>query len=412
MSVYAIGKQPPCPIGLPGCLGILKDRASKQCINCYKAGASALTNGPLDSVKSTATTQEIVKTTTERVKTLTDLVRVCEIDLETWEIDHWQANKWDMGFTDKNSKPGALPLFQIKVWLKLRVQYLAAKREVEQLIELAKKSITRSPAIIRKPSTHSHLFVPSIPDLHVGKMAWAKETGGDNYDVKIAVSTFKAALDVLMMRASGYQFDRVIFPIGNDLFNSDNVANTTTHGTPQDTDGRFQKTFLQTRTMIIEAIEQLRTFAPVEVLVVPGNHDTLTVWHLGHSLEGYFNRYKDVTINNDPTLRKYAEYGANMLMFTHGNEGKKTDYPLVMATEQPAMFGRTVHREAHTGHLHKSKLDEFHGVKVRISPALCAIDAWHASKQYSQARAAEAFVYHPVEGPITQVFYSVPQKGN
>lgn len=410
MSVYAAGKEPPCPTGLPGCLKVIRERSAKQCQKCYSTSRKPAQK--TKQIRETATTQEITQQTTERVKTLKDLVRVCEIDLETWEIVKWEANKWEMGYTDPHKQAHALPLFQIHVSLKKRVEYLAAKDEVAQLVALAKKSITRSPALIHAPSTYSHLFVPSIPDLHVGKMAWAKETGAENYDVKIAVATFKTALSVLMERAKNFTFDKVLFPIGNDLFNSDNVANTTTHGTPQDTDGRFQKTFLHTRTMIIEAIEQLRSFAPVEVLVVPGNHDTLTVWHLGHSLEGFFNSYKDVTINNDPTLRKYAEYGANMLMFTHGNEGKKTDYPLVMATEQPAMFGRTVHREAHTGHLHKAMLDEFHGVKVRISPALCAIDAWHASKQYSQARAAEAFIYHPVEGPVTQVFYSVPKKAS
>jgi predicted phosphodiesterase len=35
MSVYAAGKEPPCPSKLPGCLGVIKERSAKQCANCY-----------------------------------------------------------------------------------------------------------------------------------------------------------------------------------------------------------------------------------------------------------------------------------------------------------------------------------------------------------------------------------------
>lgn len=36
MSMYAAGKEPPCPSKLPGCLGVIKERSAKQCTNCYE----------------------------------------------------------------------------------------------------------------------------------------------------------------------------------------------------------------------------------------------------------------------------------------------------------------------------------------------------------------------------------------
>lgn len=36
MSVYARGKEPPCPSKLPGCLGVVRERSAKQCANCYE----------------------------------------------------------------------------------------------------------------------------------------------------------------------------------------------------------------------------------------------------------------------------------------------------------------------------------------------------------------------------------------
>ncbi len=81
-------------------------------------------------------------------------------------------------------------------------------------------------------------------------------------------------------------------------------------------------------------------------------------------------------------------------MLTHGDKGRKQDYPLLMATEEPKMFGETLYREAHTGHIHQIQTQEHHGVRVRVSPALCAADAWHAENMYvGNQRAAEAFVW-------------------
>src|ERR1044071_480200 len=97
-----------------------------------------------------------------------------------------------------------------------------------------------------------------------------------------------------------------------------------------------------------------------------------------------------------------------MLMFAHGNKGKLADYPLVMATEQPTMFGATQHREAHTGDKHTTRVHEYHGVKVRISPALCASDSWHSENLFvGNARSAEAFVWHQDEGLVGTAVYTV-----
>ena len=115
-------------------------------------------------------------------------------------------------------------------------------------------------------------------------------------------------------------------------------------------------------------------------------------------------------INNLPTLRKYHEFGKTMIMFTHGNKGKQPDYPLLMASEQPDMWGRTRFREAHIGHWHRSEVNEYHGVRIRTLSSLAAADAWHAEHQFvGQQRQAEAFVWHRTEGLIGQATYTVPE---
>lgn len=380
---------------------------------------------PAESTLVSGDTCELTRTTTTRVKTLADLIWVCDIDTETWEVDRYVCNKWEMGSVPRavgeskawrraNTEPVITELYQVKVWLKRRVVAIAARSEIADLLADAKRRMPKvARARLPKRAATGYMLELSIPDLHLGKLAWADETGHDHYDTKIAEKLFDEALAALLHRTSSYAFDRILFTIGNDLLNSDNKQNTTTAGTPMSSDSRYHKTFRVARRMITRAIEQLRLLAPVDVIAVPGNHDTLAVWHLGDSLDAYFHHAKDVAIDNTPTTRKYYQFGQVMLMFTHGDKGKKPDYPLLMATERPKMFGATIHREAHTGHLHKTQVDEFKGVKVRISPALCPADAWHAEFGFvGNARSAEAFIWHKDDGLVGTAIYTAPRDGS
>lgn len=342
-----------------------------------------------------------------RIHTLEQLLEHAKVDLTIWTVERFIVNKWEMGSVDKEGEPQTTPLYQVKAWLKRNVVATAVKAEIEQL-KLDAKRAARSYPALRRPKSTGYMLELSIPDLHVGKMAWGKETGYEDYDIKLAKHCFEQALTALIERTSSYRFDQVLLVLGNDLLHTDNRQGATEAGTAVDTDGRYHKAFYETRLMVTDAIERLRGVAPVMTKMVPGNHDYLSTWHLGDSLECTFAKCKDVTIDNAPTGRKYHQFGRVMLMFAHGNKGKLADYPLVMATEQPTMFGATQHREAHTGDKHTTRVHEYHGVKVRISPALCASDSWHSENLFvGNARSAEAFVWHQDEGLVGTAVFTV-----
>lgn len=293
---------------------------------------------------------------------------------------------------------------------------VAMQREIADLKRDFRQHRPAKVLPVRKITDGDCMLEIDIFDLHLGKLAWAKETGYENYDLKIAKQAFEDALETLIARTAGHKFTEVVLPIGNDFFHTDNLIAETAHGTRQDMEGRFHKTAHTGRVLMVHAIERLRHIAPVTAVVAPGNHDLLSAWQLGDSLECWFHDkavYGDVQIDNMPTLRKYHQFGNNMLMFTHGNRGKHLDYPLLMATERPQMWGATKYRECHIGHLHKTqmrdsfKVDENHGVRVRIISSLCAADAWHAEHQYvGNLRQAEAFVWHKEEGQIAHATYT------
>ena len=365
-----------------------------------------------------------------RIHTLEALIDFFEVNTEEWDVERFLVNKWEIGRKDKRQdlvwKSGVAdgyvkdsgkifvePLYQVKAWLKKKVLQITVREELESLKESAKRVATSAKPIKRiNRKSSNNLMEASIPDLHIGKLAWGRETGWGDYDVRIAEALFDEALGTLLARTESYSVDKICFVVGNDLLNTNNAEGTTAAGTMVTSDSRFHKTFRIAREMTVRAIEQMRKIAPVNVVVVPGNHDRLATWHLGDSLECYYHKYKDVVIENDPTPRKYFQWGNVMLMWSHeGQVGKRSDYPLLMATEQPQMFGATKFREVHTGDLHQVRLEEKHGVRVRILPSLSAADDWHSEHGFvGNIRSAEAYIWNKKEGLIGTATYSVPNQ--
>lgn len=360
------------------------------------------------------------------VKTLEDLIRVCEIDIESFEIINAKFKKWDMGIKAQHTaEDGTITfsletesLYAVSATLKPRTVIRNLREEITLMVNEIRACAPKKWPIYNHPAdlTKKYMLELSITDAHFGKLAWWQESG-ESYDLKIAEAVFVAAVEDLLSKSSGYHFEEILFVVGNDLFNADNRNNTTFAGTPQTTDVRYQKTFTTVRRVIQDVVERLlRPRAKkVRVMMVSGNHDTETVFMFGEVLDAYFHNCADVVIDNQPTQRKYAEFGQCMLMFTHGSEEKHNDLPIIMAQEDREMWGRTRYREIHLGHFHKRKqvnwigLDEHKGVSVRILPSLCAAEDWHTSKGYiGNIRSAEAYVWEADSGLCAMFYHTVP----
>jgi len=284
-----------------------------------------------------------------------------------------------------------------------------AREEINAMVDAAQRDMPRR---IPKPRpTPTGVMVElMVPDLHLGKLAWGLETGYGNYDSKEAVRIYREAVDTLVARTAVWKPERYVLVVGNDFYHSDTMAGTTTKGTPLDNDNRFAKMFRTGRELLVEVITRLHTLAPVTVVCQPGNHDQQAAWTLGEALECWFHATPTVTILNTPTPRKYLEWGAVMLMWSHGDKGKAAEIPLLMATEQPQMFARTRFRESHVGHKHKHQADEYMGVRVRVCSALSGTDAWHAENHFvGNLRQAEAFVWSKGEGQLGTAVYTVAE---
>jgi hypothetical protein len=354
---------------------------------------------------------QITKVVGERVTSLQQLLKVCEVDGSEWEVERWTANKWEMGAMLRTQESARVPiiteLYQVKAWFRRKLKVIAARDEIQAMLAELAGAAPKFPAIKRSKPDGIRVEL-SFPDIHVGKLAWPEETGHGAWDSKIAAATYRTAFERVQERVSHHKISRILLVFGNDALHADTKAGTTTKGTPLDCDGRQPKMFRVMRQLAVWSIEQASKIAPVDVLMVPGNHDEQAVFYLGEVLEAWFRNAKNVNIDNRPTLRKFYSFGKVALMFTHGDKGKRKNYPLLMATEAPEAWGKARYREIHTGDKHQERLEEQMGVRVRILPSLCPPDAWHAAEGYvNNIQSAQGFVWDPNEGLIATAHYNV-----
>jgi len=349
------------------------------------------------------------------ITTLDQLLEYCDVDTDEWKVAEYRVNKWDTtSWSDGFAR--TIQNFQVKARL-IRNVTVAKEKTVGEIfrdmVRTYKAPILNSQPLLPGLNKENNLFEVSIFDLHIGKLAWMGETG-ENYDTKIARSRFLKTIETLIQRASGFQYSRILFPVGNDFFNSDTIFNTTTKGTPQDEDLRWQKTFQVGVKLLVDAINMLKqTGVPVDVMVIPGNHDFERSYYMGAYLEAWFNEDKQVNINNGASPRKYYKFGKVLLGLTHGGEEKESSLPLLMATdiESKPMWSDTVYHEWHLGHVHRKKninymvldktrtVSEDLGVTVRYLSSLTGTEEWHHKKGFVGAiKAGEGFIWNDEAG--------------
>ena len=333
------------------------------------------------------------------------------LDPKFWQIERIIHNQWETPIKDDSGNVEAHTNKQSKVIFKKVISDITLDIIREQYKLLSKKydPIKRDETKKKNPC----MYEIAIADHHFAKLAWDMETG-DSYDIKIAKKYYIDAIKDLLAKASHLNIEKILMPIGNDLFNFDGIRNETTSGTPQDSDSRWTKVFRVVSETLIEVIDICRQVADVDVIIVPGNHDRATCFYLGEFLYAWYRLDKHVKIDNSPTLRKYYQYGSTLIGLTHGSEEKHSNLPLLMSREAKESWATSDFYEYQIGHWHRKKSteyvsgDTYNGVQVRVLPSLSGTDAWHYSKGYVKGlKSALGIVYDLKEGLVAEFITKV-----
>jgi hypothetical protein len=380
----------------------LSDRVSKKAA-ARSAGGDGLT---IEEVSQKASGDAVeARSVSRTIRTVEDLLRHIEADLTRYEVAVSEATRWEGLTADRETgQPVVTELFRVFVRLRPKAGPSVAEA-VEAMIAGAAAGLrVRDSRTANKRRADRPWAVLVVADTHFGKYAWARSTGEADYDLDIAARLVDDAAGELLELAAGYEPGRLTVAGLGDLFHYDTPSGTTTSGTPLERDGRIQKMIEVGTGSLLGVIDSAADVAPVDTLVVNGNHDETLTWAFHRIAVERYAQSKRVTVDGTFTPRKYLTQGGNLLGFVHGHRAKRR-LPQLMAHEAAAAWSRCPYREVHTGHLHHQAaewsrpIETIDGVLVRVAPALCPADDWHAVSGFvGSRRAMELFVYRPDGG--------------
>lgn len=256
------------------------------------------------------------------------------------------------------------------------------------------------------------LVVIGLSDLHYGKYSDPAENGGGSSSREITARELLHCIDTLVRSMSrSFSIDRIVLPIGGDYLHIDNSAGGTTAGTPQDCDGTYAEILAGGLDLLEQCIERLRVVAPVECILMSGNHDRDSGVALMLAIEAMYRNDEAVTMHRSYDPRQYISYGSNCIGFVHGDGATKTnELAGLMAMEASDMWSSCEYKTVYTGHYHteKTEVDTKFGVTRRQLPSLSGVDRWHHQKGYVDAKKILPAYVHAHKSGLVAILYSTP----
>lgn len=330
------------------------------------------------------------------------LLRKLGYDPLIWEVvsSSCRRGEWDAQIKGGDIKK--LHSYRVNANVKKRDGSVCESALLDAFMEHARAS--RCPKHEAVYVTGENIAILSIADLHLGKLAWHKECGA-NYDYKICRERYFFIINsAITYLKSVPNLEKIIFFWSQDFFHYDSLRITTTAGTPQDTDVRWQKLFQVGCEMLVDGLELLRDNlnVPIQTFYTRSNHDMQVSYYALQYIYAWFHQDDRVEVDTSPMGRKYVEYGVNLMGFGHGDEEKKRIHQL-MPNEQKEAWGRTISHEYFLGHFHKQMVNDEGGVVARYLASPTETDAWHYTEGFIGAmRQAQIFIRNKYEGPTDE----------
>lgn len=336
-----------------------------------------------------------------RIKTVEDLLRHIQADMTRNEVVAFESTKNEVVMKDPDTGYPRVEEY-FRVWVRLKPKQFGVTDLMDQMLSAALRDRS-APAVHTPSKTWSNVWqVLIIADPHFGKYAWAKTTGYQDFDLSLSKEHVLGCANELFQHG-----DQTVKPgrrtiaFLGDVFHYDTPHGTTTSGTPLERDGRMPKMVDVGTDTVLSVIERSAQTAKTDVLFVRGNHDEALTTFLQKTVVELFKQDPRVQVDASHTHRKYLYHDRTLLGFTHGDKAKKK-LPGLMSHEARQWWADARYYEWHTGHTHgraaewQRPIEEVDGVLVRVAPAICPPDDWHADNGYTRnLRAMETFYYRP-----------------
>ena len=347
----------------------------------------------------TYTSDKLISIKEDELKNPTSLLKAHGFDIREWELVSARNNIWNV----YSKQDGIQELYSSKIVVKPKEQTIDYDRINEWFDKLDRKY---SLPVIKTSNEYlkgNKCLLIDIADLHLNLQATMFSTGNE-YNCEIAEKLFFYVISDILSRVEKYQFNKIIFCIGGDMLNGDNLSGSTTKGTPQDSDLLYFDAIEKLYEMTIKAIDILKQKAPVDVIYISANHDELSGYKLAKFIDAWFRNDENVTVDYSPLPRKYVKFGRTLFAFAH--DGNIKTLPRLIADEARKYWSDIDTTEVFLQHLHTEQvLTEEYNMRIQRLPTISAKSDWSVNKGFGSKRQCKTFIFD-IEDGLTDVLYT------
>jgi hypothetical protein len=295
----------------------------------------------------------------------------------------------------------------IQHWLKYDQKAIDVEKSIRAMVdelkaELPRVKPTKGPALVNSQLLNQF----TITDNHFGMLAWAEETRGADYDLKIAeqllLDWFSSAIAMAPNAHTA-----VLAQLGDFMHHDAHESVTPAHKHVLDADSRLQKVIRVAIRLIRHVISMLlETHQRVHVVMATGNHDPASSAWMREWLAAMYENEPRITIDDSPDVYYAYEWGQTALFYHHGHRRKLNDVDTVFAGKFRQLFGRCEYSYGHIGHLHSDAVHESSLMRIERHRTLAAADAYASSGGWLSKRDAKVITYHKEFGEVSRITLS------
>lgn len=315
------------------------------------------------------------------------LLKIHGYDVNEFRLVSAQSSIWQGGV-------GGKVLYSSKI----RVSPLDKSRDISSLVRDTLSILLDTPDIVREVSpvdkvtgSNDKLLEICVPDLHIGLTNDYLNNGS------IFIDRLCKCVDNIVKTINERSLRNVRIVFLGDIFHYDTAGKTTTKGTIQESNMVFSTAYEQAVEILSYFIRSIKAAASnVEVLYVPGNHDTVIGFTLMKVMSAYFSR-DGIIFNICQDFRPFKLFGVNLIGYTHGDMDKKRLSQWIYS-EARDYISDAKNIEIHVGHLHHEETIEENGVIVRYLPTIAGSSSWEYKKGYNSKRKMEIFIWDAIDG--------------
>lgn len=298
-----------------------------------------------------------------------DVIRAHGLDPKKWQISTLGSTRSKIG---SNNDDGYL----INTYQKASFKPIDFRLTAENIKDIFSK--IKTPVYPKGDVTNPYGMIEfGFADMHF----WVND--GD---------TYKRHLSEALTWLETQEWERIVIPIGGDLFHANNSSGTTVKGTQVTHDMDIVKVLQWAEDFYIPLLQTAQNRAKeVTCLYIPGNHDKDLSLAFAYHLKKTFPDI-DFDLSIEPFKR--VTYGSVFIGLPHGDKGSKDLSAIYWSKYRQEMaFSELV--EIHQQHLHHEGVKTTKmGIVERVLPTAGKTDAWSEENGHiGGEKVFQAFIY-------------------